>query len=97
MDTKPAHRVLARRLSCLGLPIHASPPPHDPFDMYGGASSPNLEQLRFRLRRSDAGQCSDLGVGKLAVGQSLSQERPIRSSSAMCFGVGISIGPMSDE
>jgi hypothetical protein len=67
--------VLLGGLPGLGLAVDQPPTPHDPRDVLGRAGLPHREQALFRRRRGDARQLSDLGVGKLAVGQGLGQAR----------------------
>jgi hypothetical protein len=65
--------VHQRGLAGLGLAIHPAPAADDALDVRGGAGAPDAQEAFFRLGRGYAGECADLGVGKLAACESLGQ------------------------
>jgi hypothetical protein len=74
-------RVLPGRLAGLGLAVHSTPATDDTFDVLGCAGPAHRQQPLLGLGRGHAGQGADLGVGELAAGQGLGQQRQHSQSS----------------
>ena len=67
--------MVTSRLLSLGLAVHPAPATHDPLDVFGGAGAAHRQQSLFRLGRCHTGQLTDLGIGQLAAGERLRQQR----------------------
>ncbi len=69
------HRVLARGLPGLGAPVDAAPAADDALHVGGGRGPADREQACLVLRRGDAGEGADLGVGEQAAAERVGQPR----------------------
>jgi hypothetical protein len=82
VDMQRSTRVPSRGLPRFSLAVHAAPTAYDPLHMGRRARASHPEQPRFGLRRRDARQGTDLGVGQLATGEGLGQQRRVPRARA---------------